>query len=149
MEYQLGQNQRELHGPWGTLKTTGYGGRSQVKPLDGDWLNIGDAVGFVIRRGDGVKNLIRYHDEAKGEGRVPQLQEWISLVGEDNSPTLAKESWACVVAFLNQPSAQTKGWASRVKFTVEGDRATCTIGDEAIGIDFPPKPKAEEAKELR
>jgi hypothetical protein len=143
MEYPLGQNHRELHGPWGTLKTTGYGGRSRVRELSGDWLNISDAVGFVICRGDGQKNLIRYHDEAKGEGRVPQLQEWISLVGEADPPTFAKESWACVVTFLNQPSAQTKDWASRIRFVIEGDRATCTIGEEAIGIDFSPKPKAE------
>ncbi|MCC6126143.1 MAG: hypothetical protein IT426_14370 [Pirellulales bacterium] len=149
LEYPLGQNERQLHGPWGVLKTEGYGGRSQVRKLSGDWLNIGDAVGFVVRRGNGQKNLIRYHDEAKGEGRVPQLQEWLSLVGEADPSSLAKESWACVVTFLNQPSRQTESWASRIRFAVEGDRATCTNGVETFGVDFSPKPKAEENDESR
>jgi hypothetical protein len=141
LEYPLGSNERSLYGPWGTVKTTGYGGHSQVRALFGDWLNIGDAVGFVVRRGDGQKNLMRYHDESQGEGRVPQLQEWISLVGEADPSSLPHESWACVVTFLNQPSAKTKDWTSRVRFVAEGDRATCTIGEETIAVEFLPAPK--------
>jgi hypothetical protein len=81
---------------------------------------------------------MRHHDAASGTGRVPHLQEWISLIGEA-PPVLAPDaSWACVVTFLNQRSSDTAAWSSRLRFSVDGDRATCQIGEETVTVEFPP-----------
>jgi len=136
LEYPLGSNHRTLHGPWGTLQTTGYGGQAKIHTLHGDWLNIDNQVGYVVLRTDGRRNVIRYHDESQGAGRVPQLQEWISLVGEPDPEPPAEPTWDCVVTFLNQTAKETERWATRVQFSVQERQATCTIGEETLVVDF-------------
>jgi len=136
LEYPLGSNHRVLHGPWGKLAAQGYGGEAKIHTLDGDWLNIDERVGYVVRRADGQRNLIRYHDESRGSGRVPKLQEWISLVGQNEAMPPSAPSWACVVTFLNQTARDTASRAGDVQFRVEGNAATCQIGEETIRVDF-------------
>lgn len=136
LEYPLGSNRRVLYGPWGALKTKGYGGQAKIHNLHGDWLNIDNQIGYVVLRTDGRPNVIRYHDESQGSGRVPQLQEWISLVSEPDSEPPANASWDCVVTFLNQTAKETERWATRVQFSVQDRQAKCVIGEETLAIDF-------------
>lgn len=133
LEYPVDANHRVLHGSWGPMKTTGYGGRAKVHDLAGNWLNIDNRVGYVVLRSDNRTNVIRYHDETQGFGRVPQLQEWISLVGESD-PT--EPTWACVVTFLNQSAQETARSAANTRFDVQGNTATCRFGDEVFRVDF-------------
>jgi len=142
LEYELGTNQRELHGQFGTLTAIGYGGQAQVRELKTDWLNIGGRVGYVVCRSDGRQNVVRYHDAARGSGRVPQLQEWISLVGEADAARLSPEAWNCVVTFLNQEARQTADWATRVKLEVQAETARCRVGDALFDVDFRTSHKA-------
>lgn len=132
LEYPLGANQRVLHGPWGTLTTTGYGGEARVHALNGAWLNIDNRIGYVVLRGDGRPNVIRYHDAAQGVGRVPQLQEWISLVGEPEAQPPASPCWTCVVSFVNQTANETERSAATVRFAVQDRLAVCKIGEETV-----------------
>jgi len=136
LEYPVDSNHRVLYGPWGAMKTTGYGGRARVHVLAGNWLNIDHRVGYVVLRPDGRANVIRYHDESRGSGRVPQLQEWLSLVGEGDALRPSKPSWACVVTFLNQPAEHTARWAAQARFRAHGDTATCEIGKDVFRVDF-------------
>jgi hypothetical protein len=136
LEYPLGSNSRTLYGPWGSVKTTGYGGEAKVRTLPGDWLNIENCIGYVVLRSDGRRNVIRHHDESQGFGRVPQLQEWISLVGETEPIPPATPSWACIVTFLNQTAEETAKWCRRVQFSVKNHAARCVIGPETFPVDF-------------
>ena len=136
-EYALGTNTRELRGSFGKMQVVSLGGRANVHELNSDWLNVGNRVGYVVRRTPGRENLIRYHDLTKGRGRVPKLLEWFSLIGDRAPGAWASQGdWACVVTFLNQPSAVTADWARRVQFEVEGDVATCRIGGDVVRVDF-------------
>jgi len=136
-EYDLGTNRRELYGRFGKKQLVALGGQVEVHELKTDWLNIGDRVGYVVWRDDQQENLMRYHDQAKGSGRVPKLQEWLSLIGEQDPTAYASaDDWACVVTFLNQPAKETAGWAERVQFHVQGNTATCRVGDDVIRVDF-------------
>ncbi|MBN1419639.1 MAG: hypothetical protein JXP34_12750, partial [Planctomycetes bacterium] len=137
LEYPVGGNARTLRGAFGAVTATGCGGEAATRLLRSDWLNIDDRVGYVIARTDGVPNVIRHHDLAGGEGRVPKLQEWLSLVGEDEPALPAGGSWACVVTFLAQPAGETAEWARRVRLVADGSRGTCRIGDETIAVEFP------------
>ncbi|MCL4192591.1 MAG: hypothetical protein KJZ87_12740, partial [Thermoguttaceae bacterium] len=136
LEYPLGSNERVLHGAWGAIKTTGYGGAARIHALAGNWLNIDNQVGYVVLRSDGRPNVFHYHDENRGTGRVPQLQEWISLVGETAPVSFADPTWDCIVTFLNQTAEETQRWADRVEFTVSDRSAVCTIGDEKFTFDM-------------
>lgn len=136
LEYALGSNHRTLHGPWGARKTTSYGGKAAVHVLEGNWLNIDDQVGYVVLRSDNRLNVIRYHDESRGVGRVPQLQEWISLVGEADPVALPASSWACVVTFLNKTAKDTAKLAETARLEVDGDKATCRMGEDEISVSF-------------
>lgn len=140
LEYPLGSNHRVLFGPWGTLKTTGYGGQAKIHTLHGDWLNIDNQVGYVVLRTDGRRNVIRYHDQSEGSGRVPQLQEWLSLVGETDPEPPVDPTWDCLVTFLNQTAKETERWATRVQFSVQDRQARCTIGEETMAVDFSTRP---------
>ncbi|MBN2578976.1 MAG: hypothetical protein JXB10_08290 [Pirellulales bacterium] len=144
LAYPLGSNERTLYGPWDSLQTRGYGGRAAIHCLAGDWLNIDNRAGYVVRRTDGRRNVIRYHDESRGFGRVPQLQEWISLVGDADPLPSAAPTWACVVTFLNQSAQDTKQWSSRVQFSAEDRQATCTVGKETFTADFSPNQEPEK-----
>lgn len=139
LAYELGANTRLLQGQFGTHTAVGYGGQPQLHQWSTDWLNIGDRVGYVVRRPDDTPNLVRYHDEAQGTGRVPELQEWLSLIGSAaSSPPGPHDAWACLVTFLNQPARETAAWARRVTLHVDGDHARCQIGSETCAVDFAP-----------
>ncbi|MBN1911563.1 MAG: hypothetical protein JW818_17610, partial [Pirellulales bacterium] len=136
-EYPLGENTRTFFGQFGQQEVVGVGNARAVRTLESDWLNIGGQVGYVVRREAGHDNLMRYHDEPHGEGRVPKLQEWFSLVGDrDPAPLSGEGDWACVVTFLNQSPEQTARWAQRVRFTIDGDTATCRIGSDVVAVDY-------------
>ena len=134
-EYPLDANTRTLYGRFGR-KTSSRGNRA-VHQLKTDWLNIGGHVGYVVRRNGGRQNVMRYHDQTDGHGRVPKLQEWLSLIGEEDPASyLSTDDWACVVTFLNQSPTETAEWAGRVRFDVDGHTATCHLDDDTIRADF-------------
>ena len=148
-EYALGENTRTFYGRHGETVVTGTGGKKAVHELATDWLNIGGKVGYVVRRsppspggrgsggGGEIENVMRYHDFTKGEGRVPKLQEWLSLVGERSAAAWSKDGdAACVVTFLNQSPEATAEMAERVKFESSGDGATCRVGNDTITVDW-------------
>ncbi len=136
-EYPLGRNTRKLYFRNGELRVTGYGHAAGVHVLAGDWLNLGGKIGYVVRRQPGRANVMRYHDLEKGEGRVPKLQEWFSLVGDrDASAWAAAGDCACVVVFLNQAPAETARWAKRVEFMTRGETATCRVGEATVQVDW-------------
>ncbi|NQT15462.1 MAG: hypothetical protein HQ582_22080, partial [Planctomycetes bacterium] len=136
-EYPLGANTRRLYGRFGEIEVVALGGRAEVHEFDTDWLNLGDRVGYVVRRVPAAKNRMRYHDLSQGVGRVPKLQEWLSLIGNgDTTAQTAGEDWACVVTLLNQPASATAAWAERVQWEVDGQTAECRIGDDVVRVDF-------------
>ncbi|MBN2376904.1 MAG: hypothetical protein JXD22_10910 [Sedimentisphaerales bacterium] len=142
-EYELAKNTRTLYGDFSVLTMQGTGGEKQVHEWTSDWFNVDDKVGYVIKRSPGVHNVIRYHDEPQGYGRVPKLQEWFSLVGDANTnadvekKTLSPDGeWTCVVTFLNQTSAATKAHAENIDFKASGDSAMCRFGSQALQVDF-------------
>ncbi|MCU0981798.1 MAG: hypothetical protein MUF25_21825 [Pirellulaceae bacterium] len=140
LEYELGTNRRRLHGEFGTLTATGYGGRARVHAWTTNWLNIDDRVGYVICRSAQPENVIRFHDETEGSGRVPQLQEWLSLIGEADSADERSDDWACLVTFLNQTAKATAAYVPRIRFTVQNDTARCYVAEAVFAVDFRPEP---------
>ena len=134
LEYALGKNEHALYGREGALTTIGVGGeRPRVVELSTDWLNISDRIGYVVRRHPATQNVMRFHDEAAGTGRVPKLEEWLSLIGERDPAGLACDSdWACLVTCVNQEHGETEKQANQIAFSVEGDTATCRIGAQEI-----------------
>lgn len=134
LEYAFGSNQNTLAGQHGTFTTLGVGGhKARVVELATDWLSISDRVGYVVRRWPATPNVMRFHDEAAGTGRIPKLEEWLSLIGERDPQAVPCDSdWACLVTFANQKSSQTARQAGKVRFSVEGDTAVCRIGEQAI-----------------
>ncbi len=138
LEYGLGANERTLRGAQGRTEAIGLGGEGpRTVEMPTAWLNIDGRVGHVVRRIPDGPNVMRYHDEVAGSGRVPKLQEWISLVGDAGDNAASHwPSWACVVTFLNQNARQTASMARGVGFTVEADAATCRIGSRTIRADF-------------
>jgi len=138
LEYPLGGNRRVLRGAFGRLETIGTGGReARVIPLESSWLSINARVGYVIRRVPDRPNMIRYHDETQGTGRVPALQEWISLTGDAGGTRIGAEpTWTCIVTLLNADAALTRGQDKTVRFDAGGDRATVTAAGYRIDVDF-------------
>ena len=134
--YPMGKNERVLQGRHGTTRVVGIGGGDSVTLMPSDWLNVGDRVGYVVRRTPGRTNVMRYHGEERGSGRVPLLQEYFSLVGDDPGAPGPGQDWACIVTFLNQTAVETARWGEQVQFTVEGDTATCRFGEDTIQVDF-------------
>jgi len=136
-EYDLGTNERILHGRFGTQRLVGAGGEAKTHEWRTDWLNVGDRAGYVVCRTEGRDNLVRYRDLTQGTGRVPKLVEWFSLIGDHDSKALPDQGdWACIVTLLNQPASETEGWAGRVRFSVDGNQTTCRIGANAVRVDF-------------
>ncbi len=144
LEYEFGKNQHTLFGQHGALATLGVGGdQPRVVELPTDWLNISDRIGYVVRRFPATPNVMRFHDEIAGAGRIPKLEEWLSLIGEKDPGTANPDSdWACLVTFVNQEHAQTARQADQVQFSVAGDTAVCRIGEQEIRADlsFAPPP---------
>jgi hypothetical protein len=142
LEYAFGKNEHALRGQQGLLTARGVGGDGpRVVELPTDWLNISDRIGYVVRRFPATQNVMRFHDEIAGKGRIPKLEEWISLIGENDPQAASSDSdWACLVTFANQRMDQTARQAGKVKFLVEGDRAVCRIGEAETQatLGFPP-----------
>jgi len=136
LEYPLGQNTRQLHGRFGTMLAVGTGGTQAVRAIPSDWLNVDDRIGYVIRRQAGRPNVIRFHDETGGAGRVPQLQEWLSLAGDPDAAPSAGPDWSCIVTCLNRSAAQTAALAETISFEIRSDRAICRIPGLEIVADF-------------
>ena len=137
LEYELGRNARALFTAAGKLKTLGGGGEPAVRTFETNWLNISDRVGHVVIRQPGRRNYVRHHDEAAGGGRVPKLQEWLSLIGDEStSDSTTREDWVCLVTFLNQKHRDTAKSAERVRFTVDDQHAVCRIGRHEVRADF-------------
>jgi hypothetical protein len=136
-EYPLESNTRVLFGRFGRKEFVGLGNKQMIHELTTDWLNVGGHVGYVVCRQGERQNLMRYHDQTEGQGRVPKVQEWFSLVGEvDPASSLDGDDWACVVTFLNQSPEETADWAERVKFDVDDHVATCSFGSDVVRVDF-------------
>jgi len=138
LEYELGSNERTLYGRHGKTRATGTGGgRPGVVEINTDWLNIDGRIGYVIRRSPAQPNTMRYHNESKGSGRVPVLQEWLSLVGESGASELpGTAQWTCVVALPNAGAEETAALADKVRFEVEGNRSICRVGSDTVRVDF-------------
>lgn len=138
LEYDLGRNERRIRGAHGLTVARGIGGGSpRTIEIQSDWLNIDDRVGYVVRRFPERANVMRYHDLPKGSGRVPKLQEWISLVGDSNDIESGRPAdWACIVTFPNQDADTTARSAVRVQFSVAGATATCRAGQTVVQADF-------------
>ena len=134
--YPLQENERTLRGRHGSTRVIGIGGGDTVTAMPTDWLNLGERIGYVVRRGDGRANVMRYHGEERGSGRVPLLQEYLSLVGEANHTSWPGQDWACIVTFLNQSAAETARWAEQPLFFIEGATATCRLGRDTVRVDF-------------
>ena len=136
-EYDIATNERTFYGRFGSRRLVGVGGEAEVPEWNTDWLNVGDRVGYVVCRPEGRDNIVRYHDLAKGSGRVPKLQEWFSLIGDCDPVSLIDlGDWACIVTLLNQPAAETAEWVRRVDFRVDGHAAVCRVGDYLVNVDF-------------
>ncbi len=136
-EYPLDSNRRAIFGQFGREELVGLGNQETVHHLKTNWLNLGGRVGYVVCRHGARSNLMRYHDQTDGFGRVPKLQEWFSLVGDANpGSSIVGSDWACVVTFLNQTPQETADWADRVQFEVAEHVATCDLGDDVVRVDF-------------
>jgi hypothetical protein len=148
LEYEFGKNEHTLFGQQGVLTTLGVGGdRPRVVELPTDWLNISDRIGYVVRRHPATANVMRFHDEIAGVGRVPKLEEWLSLIGEKDPGAANFDSdWGCVVTFANQTKAQTAREAGKVQFSVVGDTAVCRIGDQEIQANLSFSPNLPEGR---
>ncbi|MHB8901846.1 MAG: discoidin domain-containing protein [Thermoguttaceae bacterium] len=142
-EYEIGSNRRTLFGPFGSLEVQGTGGDETTRELAGDWLNVGQRIGYVVRRLPETENVIRYHDLAAGEGRAPKLQEWFSLVGDRGGrPAPGGDRWACIATLPNRSANETERWAEQVRLEADSDTATVRLeaaGEKALGswrVDF-------------
>ncbi len=134
--YPLNANERVLTGRHGSTRVIGLGGGDDVMEMRTDWLNLAGRVGYVVRRSKDRANVVRYHGQERGTGRVPMLQEYVSLVGDSNGVRGPGLDWACVVTFLNQAASETAKSADNVEFTVEDGSAQCTVGSDVVRIDF-------------
>ncbi len=135
-EYPMGQNERVLRGRHGSTRVIGIGGGDAVTLMPTDWLNVGDRIGYVVCRTSGRSNVMRYHGEERGSGRVPLLQEYFSLVGDEAGTSSSGEDWACIVTFLNQSADETAALVDRIVFAVQGNTATCQVGSDFVRVDF-------------
>lgn len=123
-EYDVGSNRRTLFGQFGSLEVQGIGGEEKIHELATNWLNVGNRIGYVVRRFPESQNVVRYHDSTGGSGRVPKLQEWFSLIGDTSEETMPTgERWASVVTYPNRLAEDTGRLAKRVQFQIEAGRA--------------------------
>lgn len=134
--YEMGTTTRTLYGPRGPFTVTSVGGNTDVIHLPGNWLNLGNRIGYVVLRQDGRSNVITYHDFSRGRRWPSESQEWVSLIG-DPAPILPHQSdWACLATFLNQPSRETREALEQARLEVNGDLGTVLIGDHTVTVDF-------------
>jgi hypothetical protein len=124
-EFELGERERVLYTDDGTTLASIYGNESIN--MHSNWLNIGGKIGYIVCR-NGVENMMTYHHSTERNRNC----DYINLIGEGSSEW--KNDWACVVTFLNQDQAMTDKWADRIVFEVEGNSATCKIGDQLVNF---------------
>ena len=142
-EYEIGSNRRNVFGRFGSLELQGYGGEQKTHELPTDWLQVGDRIGYVVKRFPETPNVVRYHDTKGGNGRVPKLQEWFSLIGDaDECSGKVEEQWACIVTIPNPTEQETGRCAGAVKFEVVGAKARVELPQRGetetpvIHVDF-------------
>lgn len=132
-EYDIGSNHRTLFGHFGSLEIQGTGGEEKTHELATNWLNVGNRIGYVIRRFPNTQNVVRYHDLTKGTGRVPKLQEWFSLIGDGNTGSSSDDDqWACLVTYPNRSAEETERLADAVRFQVDANTASVSLHREAV-----------------
>lgn len=141
-EYDIGSNRRMLWGRFGSLEVKGTGGAEKSHELVTDWLNVGNRIGYVVKRLPKSQNVVRYHDLSKGSGRVPKLQEWFSLIGNAEKTVAAGDQWACVVTYPNRRAEAMEALADGARFQKTGDsvRVSAPLGgmgeSATIRVDF-------------
>jgi hypothetical protein len=126
-EFELGEQARILYTDEGTTLAS-INGNGSIN-MHSNWLNIGGKIGYVVCR-SGVENMMTYHHSTERNRSC----DYINLIGE-NSPDW-KNDWACVVTFLNQVQSETATWADNIVFKVEGNSATCQIGNQLVSVEF-------------
>ena len=128
-EFELGESHRNIYTGEGTrVASTNV---SEPLKINSNWLNIGGKIGYVVCR-SGMENIMTYHHSTERNRNC----DYINLVGESCSDWAT--DWACVVTFPNQDQAETACWAEKVVFKVDGNAASCTIGDQKIKSAFDP-----------
>lgn len=131
-EYEISSNHRTVCGRFGSLKIEAGGGETEKHDLETDWFQVGDRIGYVVKRIPATENVVRYHDFSRGTGRVPKLQEWFSLIGDKGKPRIPGcEQWACVVAYPNRSARETERLAEGVELEADENRATVLTPREA------------------
>jgi F5/8 type C domain-containing protein len=130
-EYDISSNHRTLFGRFGSLQVQGTGGETKTHKLATDWLNVGNRIGYVIKRFPETQNVVRYHDLTKGTGRVPKLQEWFSLIG-NASESGADEQWACIVTYPNRSAEETDRLVDAAKLQADANTAAVSLHREAV-----------------
>lgn len=142
-EYDISSNHRTLFGRFGSLQIQGTGGEAKTHELATDWLNVGNRIGYVIKRLPDMKNVVRYHDITNGTGRVPKLQEWFSLIGDANiGSSSGDDQWACLVTYPNRSAEETERLAETVRFQADANTAVVSFRSEAdpesttLRVDF-------------
>jgi hypothetical protein len=94
------------------------------------WFNVGTRIGYAARRIPDVQDVVRYHDEAAGTGRVPKLQEWFSLVGNAGQ-LFAAGQWAYVVTYPGRTTEETERLAKKLRFQAQAETAAVHIAIDA------------------
>ena len=141
-EYDIGSNRRMLWGRFGSLELTGIGGVEKSHELVTDWLNVGNRMGYVVKRIPESQNVVRYHDLSKGSGRVPKLQEWFSLIGSAEGTSSANDQWACAITYPNRQAEAMEALADGARLQRTGDsvRVSAPLGgmgkSATIRVDF-------------
>jgi hypothetical protein len=138
LEYPLGGNVRLLAGEFGRRRAVGVEeGDARSVLLPSSWLTIDDRVGYVVVRQADRVNVMRHRDEVRGEGRVPKLQEWISLIGDPQGSTLGPDpEWACVITLLGERACAAERIAGSASLRVRGSRAELIGPGFRVEVDF-------------
>jgi hypothetical protein len=136
-EYPLGANERTIYFEGGEAVLAGEGNEPGTIGFETDWFNVGNQVGYVVKRLPGRRNVVLYEDKERGGGRVPKLQEWFSLIGEgDTALRSGQVDYACLITHLNQAAKRTAKCARRTQFQVEDGVATVHDGSHVLQVDF-------------
>ncbi|MBD3177806.1 MAG: hypothetical protein GF320_21745 [Armatimonadia bacterium] len=138
LEYPLGANSRLLVGEFGRRRVVGVEeGDPRTTSLPSSWLTIDDRVGYVVLREADRLNVMRHRDEVRGEGRVPKLQEWISLIGDPQGLALGPDpEWACVITLLGERARAAEQVAGSASLRVQGARAEVAGPGFRVQVDF-------------
>jgi len=134
-EYPLGVNERTVYFDGGDAVLVGEGNQAGARVFETDWFNVGNQIGYVVKRLPEHRNVVQYEDREKGDGRVPKLQEWYSLIGDPDAWNDATD-YACLVTYLNQSSKRTARCAESTQFSINGGIATVRTKSHTLRVDF-------------